>query len=87
MTTTLHFDTARPLLALKFFDTQDQGLIGLLLVAIALGALVLLLSVLLGAARGASENAAAAPTMGSVVVFVLVLFAVFAVFVVRAPVG
>jgi hypothetical protein len=85
MTTAMHAHTVRSLLELKFSGAQDQGLFGLLL-AITLGAL--LLFVLLGIARGASENSAAAPTMGSVgVVVILVIAVVATAMVISAPTG
>jgi hypothetical protein len=83
MITATHFHTVRPLLELKFSGPQDQGLFGLLM-AILLGAL--LLFALLGIARGARENSAAAPTMGSVgIVVILVIAVVATAMVIGAP--
>jgi hypothetical protein len=86
MTTGTYFHSVPSLLELKFPELQGQGGFGLLTMAMMIGALVLL--ALLGVARGASENAAAAPAMGSVgIVVILVIAVVATAMVFSAPIG
>jgi hypothetical protein len=76
MTAATHIHLVPSLLVLKFPDLQGQGAFGQLMVAVLVGALLLI--ALFGVARGASENPAAAPTTGSVGVLVILVLAVIA---------